>query len=152
MTAQAPESQTKINGRTALIVDDDRDCLTVLRCMMERQGFTVRTAQNGRQALEQLETEQPDIVLLDIMMPEMDGLTALEQIRNRPGTARLPVILLSAKAGDEDMLAGYQCGADYYITKPCTARQLGYGISFGLGKGVDKETGEPGAAGASPSQ
>jgi DNA-binding response OmpR family regulator len=136
MSAQAPRPQAVANGKTALIVDDDRDCLTVLRSMLENQGFMVRAAQNGRQALEQLQAEPPDIVLLDIMMPEMDGLQTLERIRNDPVTARLPVILLSAKAGDEDMLAGYQYGADYYMTKPCTTRQLQYGITLVLGKGA----------------
>lgn len=151
MSAQPLGCHAK-NGRTALVVDDDHDCLVVLQNMLQTLGFTVCTAQDGSQALAQLGTHELDIVFLDIMMPGMDGLETLEQIRNNPATARLPVVLLSAKSGDEDMLAGYQCGADYYITKPCTARQLQYGITLVLGKGEDKAITELGSAAAPTSQ
>ena len=76
-----------------------------------------------------------DLVLLDVMMPEMSGIEVLQQIKDNSQTGRLPVILVTAKTHDEDVMVGYQYGADYYITKPFTAKQLLYGIDLVLGKG-----------------
>ena len=75
----------------------------------------------------------PDVVLLDVMMPEMSGFEVLERIKTTHATSKVPVIMVTAKMQDEDVMAGYQHGADYYITKPCTAKQLLYGIGLVLG-------------------
>ena len=120
--------------RKVLVVDDNIDSITILRSILESNGFIVRTAQSGREALAQLAQEIPDVILLDVMMPEMSGLEVLERIKTSHATSRLPVILVTAKMQDEDVLTGYQYGADYYITKPCTAKQLLYGIGLVLGK------------------
>ena len=85
--------------------------------------------------LQFLKKETVDLVLLDIMMPEMSGMEVLQRIKDDAATGRLPVILVTAKTQDEDVLSGYQYGADYYITKPFTAKQLLYGIELILGKG-----------------
>jgi len=120
--------------RKVLVVDDNIDSITILRSILETNGFAVRTAQSGRDALDLLAQEVPDVILLDVMMPEMSGLEVLERIKSNHETSRLPVILVTAKMQDEDVLTGYQFGADYYITKPCTAKQLLYGIGLVLGK------------------
>lgn len=116
-----------------LIVDDNIDVLIIFREMIEAHGFAVQIAKSGPEALEHLRNEQPSVVLLDIMMPEMSGLEVLERIRTNHATADLPVIMVTAKVQDEDLVTGYQHGADYYITKPCTSAQLLYGINLMLG-------------------
>ena len=118
--------------RKILIVDDNIDSITILRSILEQNGFSVQAALSGKEALKSLEGDVPDVVLLDVMMPEMSGLEVLQTIRDNNATTTLPVIMVTAKIQDDDVLAGYQYGADYYITKPCTSKQLLYGISIVL--------------------
>jgi CheY-like chemotaxis protein len=116
-----------------LVVDDNEDNLQIMSRILLGRGFEVRTARDGKSALRSLEQQLPDVVLLDIMMPEMDGIEVLDRIRANPQSAALPVILVTGKGQDEDVLAGYKYGADYYITKPFTPRQLLHGIGLVLG-------------------
>jgi two-component system alkaline phosphatase synthesis response regulator PhoP len=116
-----------------LVVDDNDDNLRIVREILVGRGYTVRIARDGQSALRQIDEERPDVVLLDIMMPEMDGMEVLDRIKGSPTHAGLPVILVTARAADEDLLTGYKYGADYYITKPFTAKQLLYGIGLVLG-------------------
>jgi CheY-like chemotaxis protein len=116
-----------------LVVDDNEDNLIIIRHILLGRGFSVRTARDGASALEALASERPDVILLDVMMPEMDGMEVLDRIKASPANAAIPVILVTAKAQDEDVLAGYRSGADYYITKPFTARQLLYALGLVLG-------------------
>ena len=118
-----------------LVVDDIADCRGVLAAMLEGQGHTVRTADCGEAALASIASKRPDVVLLDVMMPGMSGLEVLERVRSTPVTASLPVILLTARSGDDDMVNGYQKGADYYIPKPFTVRQLVRGLAMVLDRG-----------------
>jgi DNA-binding response OmpR family regulator len=120
--------------RKILIVDDNIDSITILRTILEQQGFSVQAALSGKEALQKLQEDLPEVVLLDVMMPEMSGLEVLQAIRDNNATATLPVIMVTAKVQDDDMLAGYQYGADYYITKPFTSKQLMYGIRLVLGE------------------
>lgn len=120
--------------RRVLVVDDNPDSLMVLRTILESNHFEVTTAGSGNEALGLLKAGAFDAVLLDVMMPDMSGLEVLERIRETPSVARIPVILVTAKTQDEDVLDGYQQGADYYITKPCTAKQVVYGLQMVLGK------------------
>jgi DNA-binding response OmpR family regulator len=129
-----PQPATKV-----LIVDDNEDCITVLRRMLVAQGYDVRAAENGAKALEKLEEAVPDVMLLDLMMPEIDGLQLLQKIRDVNATARMPVIILSAKTNDDDVMLGYQYGADYYITKPFTTQQVCRGIDHVLNRASESE-------------
>jgi two-component system sensor histidine kinase/response regulator len=132
-------------SRTILVVDDNLDSTLILRSILENQGFTVRTANNGQDALGQLEREVPDVILLDVMMPEMSGFEVLERIRATHATSKVPVIMVTAKMQDEDVMTGYQVGADYYITKPCTAKQLLYGINLVLDRAAAGAAAAPAA-------
>src|SRR5262249_52568561 len=118
---------------TRLVVDGHEDHAPIPTEAVLNPGCDGRVANNGPSALRALEEYRPDVVLLDVMMPVMDGMEVLERIRANPKNAGLPVILVTAKTQDDDVLAGYKSGADYYITKPFTARQLLHGIGLILG-------------------
>jgi len=118
-----------------LVVDDNEDNLRVTEEILKTHGFTVHTANDGAGALRSIEQSHPSVVLLDVMLPDMDGMEVLDRLRSNSAHAQLPVILVTAKAQDEDVIAGYKIGADYYITKPFTARQLLHGIGLVLGSG-----------------
>jgi len=121
---------------TILVVDDNPDSITILQSILETRGYGVLIANSGMEALQVVQgTPLPDLVLLDVMMPEMNGLEVLQKLKESHATTKIPVILVTAKTHDEDVLSGYQYGADYYITKPFTAKQLLYGIDLVLGKG-----------------
>lgn len=120
------------NPRDILVVDDTADCCEIIRFILESQGFRVRIADCGEAALAELSVQRPDAMLLDVMMPGMSGLEVLERVRSMPTVADLPIILLSARISDDDVVGGYQQGADYYIPKPCTARQLTHGLAIVL--------------------
>ena len=106
-----------------LVADDDVDLCTLLRTNLEADGFVVLTAGDGRQALELIESEKPDVVLLDIMMPVLDGYGVLERLSKNPHE-RTKVILITAKASSRDRLQGWELGADEYVTKPFDLNSL----------------------------
>lgn len=116
-----------------LVVDDNDDSLQLISKMLTTNGFEVATAANGKEGLERALKSPPEVIVLDIMMPEMNGLEALEELRKHPSTSGIPVILLTAKSHDEDVIEGYRVGADYYMTKPFTSKQLLYGVRLVLG-------------------
>ncbi len=118
--------------RKILVVDDERDTLDLTEAILQQSGFDVLLAASAREAFEQL-SKKPDAVLLDVMMPDTSGLTVLSILRDTPRTAQLPVILLTALQRDNDLIDGYRSGADYYITKPCTATQILFGLNLVLG-------------------
>ena len=107
-----------------LVVDDDPDILQFVQVNLELEGYGTDKATNGRIALDTAKDSPPDLVLLDVMMPEMDGLTVLRRLRSAPATANVPVILLTAKALAEDRVRGLNLGADDYITKPFDVEEL----------------------------
>jgi CheY-like chemotaxis protein len=122
-------------SKRILIVDDNPDSVMIMRTILENRGYQISTAMSGAEALAHIKEDGADLVLLDVMMPEMSGLEVLQRIKDDSATGLLPVILVTAKTHDEDVLSGYQYGADYYITKPFTAKQLLYGVNLFLGKG-----------------
>lgn len=107
-----------------LLVDDDLDTLRLVGLMLQRQGYEVRAASNGPQALSMAQVEQPELILLDIMMPEMDGYEVARRLRGDPATADIPIIMFTAKAQVDDKVAGFEAGADDYLTKPTQPREL----------------------------
>lgn len=98
-----------------LVVDDDRDIVAALEIYLTTSGYQVSKAYNGREALEQLRNHEVDLVLMDVMMPQMDGIAATKKIRE---TSNVPILFLTAKSEDVDMINGLNVGADDYITKP----------------------------------
>jgi two-component system alkaline phosphatase synthesis response regulator PhoP len=121
--------------KTIMVVDDNPDIITIVRTILEGKGYSVLSATSGPELLNMLKTQKPDLIILDIMMPEMDGLEVLSRLKGLTETATIPVILLTAKVQYEDVLGGYKLGADYYITKPFTSTQLVNGINLLLGEG-----------------
>jgi DNA-binding response OmpR family regulator len=107
-----------------LLVDDDPVILKLLQVNFEMEGYTVSLANDGVEGLEKARAEQPDIVLLDIMMPRMDGLEVTRQLKADDATRDIPIILLSAKAQSSDVQAGREIGADDYLTKPFDPLEL----------------------------
>ncbi len=122
------DSHLPTSNRTILVVDDSPDLVEILRITLEWKGFNVKCAYSGKDLFAGLEKQKPDLILLDIMMPKMDGLEVLARLKGNPATASIPVILLTEKADDEDVQIGYKMGADYYITKPFTPTQVLDGI------------------------
>jgi CheY-like chemotaxis protein len=121
--------------KTIMVVDDNPDIITIVKTILEGRGYTVFSASSGPELLNMLPDHKPDLIILDIMMPEMDGLEVLTRLKGKTETATIPVILLTAKVQYEDVLGGYKLGADYYITKPFTSTQLVNGINLLLGEG-----------------
>ena len=107
-----------------LVVDDDENILSLERTILEQKGFVVTTAAGGAEALEILGKEVFDLVLLDVMMPEIDGFTVCRKIKEEPRTKEIPVIFLTAKGGGEALAEGFESGAIMYINKPFTANKL----------------------------
>ena len=107
-----------------LAVDDERHIVRLVQVNLERAGYQVVTAFDGREALEKVESEQPDLVILDVMMPYMDGFEVLQLLRKNERTRELPVIMLTAKAQDADVFRGWQSGVDCYLTKPFNPMEL----------------------------
>lgn len=101
-----------------LIVEDEESLLKLESILLTSKGYEVRGVANGQAALSALTEELPDLVLLDIMLPEIDGFEVCQQIKNNPVTQHIPVIMLTAKKSREDMARGEKVGADWYITKP----------------------------------
>jgi PleD family two-component response regulator len=111
-------------GDRILVVDDDPDILQYVKMNLELEGFEAETASNGLEALEIATKHPPALVLMDVMMPGMDGLTTLRHLRNDPATSSVPVVMLTARALAKDRVKGLDLGADDYITKPFAVEEL----------------------------
>ncbi len=107
-----------MNKKKILIVEDEESLLKLESILLISKGFEVKGVSNGRAALESVAEEIPDLILLDIMLPEIDGFEVCRRIKSEPSTRNIPVIMLTAKKSREDMVRGEKVGADWYITKP----------------------------------
>jgi len=107
-----------------LIVDDDLDTLRLVGLMLQRQGYAVSSASSGYLAIEMVQKEPPDLILLDIMMPEMDGYQVARLLRANSATQNIPIIMFTAKTQVDDKVMGFEAGADDYLTKPTQPREL----------------------------
>jgi len=117
-------------NKKILIVDDSEWIRKVLRTHLAGWGHQVKEAQDGAQALEQLQNEDFDLLICDVVMPNKNGWEVLSEVKKNPRTRDIPVIMLTAKDKDSDMFQGYELGANYYMTKPFTKDQLLYGIQL----------------------
>jgi two-component system alkaline phosphatase synthesis response regulator PhoP len=109
---------------TVLVIDDEKDLVELVRYNLEKSGFDVVGAKDGASGLELASSSHPDVIVLDVMMPEMDGLEVCRRLRGEPRTARIPLIMLTAKAGETDRVVGLELGADDYVVKPFSPREL----------------------------
>jgi DNA-binding response OmpR family regulator len=111
-------------ARKVLIVDDEPNIVAALEYLLQRNGYEVRSASNGEDALRQVEAFAPDLVLLDIMMPQQSGYEVCQRIRERPQWRRTRILMLSAKGREAEVSKGLSLGADLYITKPFSNAEL----------------------------
>ena len=110
--------------RTILVVEDEKDIRELIRFHLEQEGYTVREAESGEEALERVASDRPALLILDIMLPGSDGLEVCRRLRATATTASLPIVMLTAKAAEVDRILGLEIGADDYITKPFSPREL----------------------------
>lgn len=111
-------------AKRVLVVDDEPNIVMSLEFLMRRAGFEVAVARNGREALAALEGPAPDLLLLDVMMPEFDGYEVCERVRRRPEWNGTKIIMLTARGRDAERQRGLALGADRYVTKPFSTREL----------------------------
>jgi DNA-binding response OmpR family regulator len=119
-----PKEGDQAMAKRVLVVDDEPNIVMSLRFLMEREGFQVEVASTGQAAVAALDREPADLVLLDIMMPELDGFEVCQRIRNNPAWRATKVVMLTAKGRDVERDKGLALGADDYVTKPFSTRDL----------------------------
>jgi DNA-binding NarL/FixJ family response regulator len=112
------------NHKRLLLIDDDPNLILLVKDYLEFRGYEVMTAENGREALEVLERDIPDMIICDVMMPEMDGYSLVNHVREDPRTSWIPVLFLSAKGQSQDRVKGLNTGADVYMVKPFEPEEL----------------------------
>jgi two-component system, OmpR family, alkaline phosphatase synthesis response regulator PhoP len=111
-------------AKKILVVDDERHIVRLVQVNLERAGYEILTAYDGVEALEKVKSESPDMVVLDVMMPRMDGFEVLKNLQADPRYQDIPVIMLTAKAQDADIFKGWSSGVSSYLTKPFNPREL----------------------------
>ena len=126
-----------------LIIDDDVDTLRLVGLMLQRQGYLISAATNGEQGLAKAFEEKPDIILLDVMMPDMDGYEVTRRLRKNPTTQSTPILMFTAKTQLDDKVAGFEVGADDYLTKPTHPTELQAHVKALLGRSGTKRGEEP---------
>jgi DNA-binding response OmpR family regulator len=114
----------KVKKNKVLLVDDDKQILSSLRVYLELENYQVDTASNGQDAIAKVKQSKPEILVLDVMMPEMDGFEVLENLKADENYVNIPVIMLTAKSQDMDVLKGFRMGASSYMTKPFNLNEL----------------------------
>src|SRR3990170_4893554 len=107
-----------------LIIDDDIDTLKLVGLMLERQGYEITVASNGSGGLNKAAAERPQLILLDVMMPDLDGYEVTRRLRSDPGMASIPIIMFTAKTMVDDKVAGFEAGVDDYLTNPPPPAEL----------------------------
>jgi two-component system alkaline phosphatase synthesis response regulator PhoP len=110
--------ETSPMNRKILVIEDDPKALRFTRYTLEQEGFQVVTAANGLEGLRKAQMEAPDLIILDVMLPGIDGFEVCHRLRAEPQTAQLPILMISAKAQEVDKATGLKVGADDYVTKP----------------------------------
>jgi DNA-binding response OmpR family regulator len=123
-----------------LVVDDERDILELLRYNLEKEGYRVTTVATGEDALSQARTRAPDLVVLDLMLPGVDGLEVCRRLKNDPKTVAIPIVMLTAKGAEADVVTGLELGAADYVTKPFSPRVLTARVRAVLRRGSEVES------------
>ncbi|HEV8197546.1 MAG TPA: type II/IV secretion system protein [Gemmatimonadales bacterium] len=131
-----PPARTELTrkGAMVLLVDDEDQLRRVMKDLLERQGYTVVEARDGAQALEEVDRHAPDIVILDLNLPGVDGYSVLSQLRSRPATRQLPIVVLTAKGDEDNEVRVLELGADDFLTKPFRAKALAARLESALGR------------------
>ncbi|MEY4830003.1 MAG: hypothetical protein RLZZ562_1799 [Planctomycetota bacterium] len=122
-----------------LVIEDESDILEVITYNLEREGHKVISCRNGEQGLSRIRTDNPDLVILDLMLPGMDGVEVCRQVKSDPVTRAIPVIMVTAKAEESDIVLGLGIGADDYITKPFSPKELVARVKVVLRRGPLRE-------------
>ena len=122
-----------------LLIEDEPDILEVIQYNMEREGYKVIACRNGEQGLSRIRTDNPDLVILDLMLPGMDGVEVCRQVKGDPVTRAIPIIMVTAKGEESDVVLGLGIGADDYITKPFSPRELVARVKVVLRRGPLRE-------------
>ncbi len=122
-----------------LVVDDEPEAVELVEFNLKQAGYAVSTAADGAEALKKAHAQPPDLIVLDVMLPEMDGFEACKVLRLDPATAKVPIIMLTAKAAEIDRVLGLELGADDYLTKPFSPRELLLRIKKILARGATEE-------------
>jgi len=125
-----------------LVADDDPDILALVRFRLERDGYEVLSAPDGETALDLAMARTPDLAVLDVMMPRLDGYEVTRRLREHGPTTTIPIILLTARVQEPDLERGFQAGADDYVTKPFSPQALGERIQAALGARPEGHHGE----------
>ena len=126
-----------------LVIDDEPDLLELVRVNLEQSGYQVETAASGRAALEALQRGPPDLIVLDLMLPDVPGLEICRQVRSDPALRHLPIIMLTAKADEVDRVVGFELGADDYVTKPFSPRELALRVAAVLRREASRDSSRP---------
>ena len=134
-----------------LIIDDDLDTLRLVGLMLQRQGYQISAATNGQQGLDKAFEEDPDLILLDVMMPDMDGYEVTRRLRRNPSTMETPILMFTAKTQLDDKVIGFEVGANDYLTKPTHPSELQARVKTLLSRANDKKE-AAGIAGRDESQ
>jgi DNA-binding response OmpR family regulator len=134
-----------------LIVDDDTDSLKLIGLMLQRQGYEITAASSGGQAFNKALAERPNLIILDVMMPDMDGYEICRRLRANPATQPIPIIMFTAKTLIDDKVAGFEAGADDYLTKPTHPAELSSRVKAVLARSAAQKRSAPTAAAANAS-
>jgi len=121
-------------GRCVLLVEDEEPLRRVMKDLLEREGYKVAEARDGAQALDEVDRSAPDLIMLDLNLPGLDGYEVLQRLRSRPSTSQIPVIVLTAKGDEDNEVRVFQMGADDFLTKPFRARALSARLEAVLGR------------------
>ncbi len=126
-------------AKRILVVDDDKNLVKVLKVALSKAGYRVFIAYDGEQALKRIERVTPDLVILDVMMPGMDGIEVARYLLTFGGSRRIPIIFLSVKSNQEEVRRGYRAGADWYLGKPFNKEELLTAVGALLSPGYGKK-------------
>ena len=135
--AGAAEVVRPVHGASVLLVDDEDSLRKVMKDLLAREGYAVVEARNGVEALDQVDRHAPDVVVLDLNLPDMDGYSVLSQLRSRPATRKTPVIVLTAKGDEDNEVRVFELGADDFLTKPFRAKALSKRLEVVLARRKD---------------